>query len=151
MSLQLFKTFLTPIHQLIWHVLTTLCVCTNGKVSVVFNRNFFAKRTDFSMLGALQAVTYIVKVAVSKEWCKTDTLLLHTNGKYHVPYRFMPFPVTLDDPEGHSPAAWFSKCNSTNTCATFARFLLTRRVARSLGDSWASRCGMRADRHRKTD
>jgi len=57
------------------------------------------------MLGALQAVTYIVKVVVSKEWCKTDTLLLHTNGKYHVPYRFTPFPVTLDDPEGHSPAA----------------------------------------------
>ena len=29
----------------------------DGKVSMVFNRNCFPKMTDFSMLGALQAVT----------------------------------------------------------------------------------------------
>jgi len=38
--------------------------------------------TVFSRLGALQAVTYTVKVVVSKTWLEIDTLLLHTtNGK----------------------------------------------------------------------
>ena len=33
---------------------------------------------------------------MSKKWCKIDTLLLHTtNRKYHMAYRFMPFPMTL--------------------------------------------------------
>ena len=45
------------------------------KVSMVFNRNCFP---DFSRLGALQTVTYTVKVVVSKKWRETDTLLLHT-------------------------------------------------------------------------
>jgi len=41
--------------------------------------------TDFSRLGALQAVTYTVKVVVSKKWREIDTLLLHTtNRKYHM-------------------------------------------------------------------
>jgi len=54
----------------------------NGKVSMVFNRNCFPKMTVFSRLGALQAVTYTVKVVVSKTWLEIDTLLLHTtNGK----------------------------------------------------------------------
>jgi len=51
---------------------------------MVFNRNWFAKMTDFLRLGALQAVTYTVKVVVSKKWRETDTLLLHTTiRKYH--------------------------------------------------------------------
>ena len=45
------------------------------KVSMVFNRHCFP---DFSRLGALQTVTYTVKVVVSKKWRETDTLLLHT-------------------------------------------------------------------------
>jgi len=48
----------------------------DGKVSMVFNRNCFPKMTDFSRLGALQAVTYIIKVVVSKKWREIDTLLL---------------------------------------------------------------------------
>jgi len=60
----------------------------------------------FSRLGVLQAVTYIVKEVVSKKWYKIDTLLLHTtNSKYHMAYQFMPFAMTLDDLEGHSPNA----------------------------------------------
>ena len=52
-----------------------LCVYVIGKVSVVVNCNCFLKMKDFSRLGALQAVTYTVKVVVSKKWCKIDTLL----------------------------------------------------------------------------
>jgi len=64
----------------------------NGKTSVVFDCDCFPKMKDFSKLGALKAVTYTVKVVVSKKWCNIDTLLLHTtNRKYHMAYRFMPF------------------------------------------------------------
>jgi len=52
-------------------------------------------------------------------------LLLHTtNMKCHMTYRFVSFPVTLDDLEGHSPVARLFKCNSTNVCAT-SRTVLT--------------------------
>jgi len=34
-------------------------------------------------------------------------------------HRFVPFPMTLDDLEGHSPVAGLMNCNSTNMCATF--------------------------------
>ena len=48
--------------------------------------------TDFSRLGALQAVTYTLKVVASKKWREIDTLLLHaTNRKYHTAYLFVPF------------------------------------------------------------
>ena len=80
--------------------------------------------TDFSTLGTLQAVTYILKVAVSKKWREIDTLLLHTtNRKYYMAYLFVPFPMTLDDLEGHSPNAGLIKCNSKNICATFSTVL----------------------------
>jgi len=93
----------------------------DGKVSTVFNRNCFPKMTDFSRL---QAVTYTVKVVVSKKWREIDILLLHTtNRKYHMAYLFMPFPITLDDLEGHSPNAGLIKCNSRNICATFSTVL----------------------------
>jgi len=63
-----------------------LCAYVDGKVSIVFSRNCFPKMTDFSRLDAIQAVTYTVKVVVSKKWHDLDTLLglLHTtNRKYH--------------------------------------------------------------------
>ena len=73
--------------------------------------------------GALQAVTYIVKVVVSKKWREIDTLLLHTtNGKYYMAYSLVPFPMTLDNLDSHSRNAGLIKCNSTNICATLARF-----------------------------
>jgi len=76
---------------------------------------------DLSRLGALQAVTYTVKLVVSKKRREIDTLLLHTtNRKYHMAYLFVPFPMTLDDFEGHSPNAGLIKCNSTHICATFS-------------------------------
>jgi len=89
------------------------------KVSMVFNRNCFPKMTDISRLGALQAVTYTLIVVLSKQWREIDT----TNRKYHMAYLFVPFPMTVDDLEGHSPNAGLIKCNSTNVCATFSTVL----------------------------
>ena len=42
---------------------------------MVLNRDCFSKMKDFSRIGALQAVTYSVKVVVSKKWHEIDTLL----------------------------------------------------------------------------
>jgi len=50
-------------------------------------------------------------------------------------HRFVPSPMTLGDLEDHSPVAGLVKSDSTNICATFRTVQLTRRVARSLGDS----------------
>ena len=87
---------------------------------------------DFSKLGALEAVMYTVKMVVSKKQCKIDTLLLHTtNRKYNMAYLFVPFPMTLDDIEGHSPNAGLIKCNSTNICATF-RMVSTNTARRAV-------------------
>jgi len=46
-----------------------------------------------------------------------------TNSKYHMAYLFVPFPVTLDDLEGHSPNAELIRCNLMNSCATFSTVL----------------------------
>ena len=49
-----------------------------------------------------------------------DTLLLHTtNGKCHTACRFVPFPIILNNHEGHSFIARLFRCNSTNIYATF--------------------------------
>ena len=87
---------------------------------------------DFSRLGALQAVTYTLKVVVSKKRCKIDTLVLHTtNRKYNMAYLFVPFPMTLDDTEGHLPNAGLIKCNSANICAMF-RMVSTNTARRAV-------------------
>jgi len=66
----------------------------------------FFENKDFSRLAPLRTVTYTLIVVVSKKWCMRDTFLLHTtNRKYHMTYPFVPFAVTLDDLEGHSPVA----------------------------------------------
>jgi len=98
-----------------------LCVYMNRKVSELYNRNCFPKMKDFSRLRPLQTVTYTVKVVVSKKVCKIDTLLLHiTNRKGHVSYRFVPFPMKLNDLGRHSPVAGLIKWNLTNICATYS-------------------------------
>jgi len=50
-------------------------------------------------------------------------------------YLFLPFPMTLDDHEGHSPNTGLIKCNLTNICATFSTVLTETARAWSLGDS----------------
>ena len=110
----------------------------NGKVSVVFNHNCFWKMKDFSRLAPLQAVTYTVKVVWTK-LCEIYALLIHTTSrKYHMAYRFVPFPMTLDDFRGHLPVAGLIISNSTNICTTF-RAVSTDTACRAvLGNSWAS-------------
>jgi len=38
-------------------------------------------------------------------------------------YLFVPFPMTLENLEGHSRNGGLIKCNSTNICATFSMVL----------------------------
>jgi len=58
-------------------------------------------------------------------------VVLHTtNKKYHMAYRFVPISMTLDDLEGHSLVQDLSNAIHRH----FARFQLTLRDARSLGD-----------------
>jgi len=70
----------------------------------------------------------LFKVTGSHVHCKSDSisdmvqdshvLLLGTNLKCYMAYPFLPFPVTLNDPEGHSPVAALFKCNSKKISAT---------------------------------
>jgi len=67
---------------------------------------------DFSRLGPLQATDSHVhrKSGSIKEM--VQDIGLHdvtttTYGKYHMAYRFVPFPMALNDLAGHSPAAGF--------------------------------------------
>jgi len=122
----------------------------NGIVSMAFNRNCFPKMTDFSRLGALRAVTYTLKVVVSKKWREIDTLLLHiTNRKYHMAYLFVPFPMNLDDLESYSPNAGLIKCNSTNILFLFGRWRRRRRRRRNdLRHNRSSRRGCLGGCHR---
>jgi len=100
-----------------------LCVYMDGKLSIVFNCNCFPKN---DRLFEVRCPTgshihpksvSIIEMArdrhiVTSKWCVDIT-----NRKYHMAYLFVPFPVTLDDLEGHSPNAGLIKCNSSNICA----------------------------------
>jgi len=52
-------------------------------------------------------------------------------------YLFVPFPMTSDDLEGHSPND-LMKCNLKSIGAKFSTVLTDMDVAQSLGDSGAS-------------
>jgi len=71
-----------------------------------------------------------------KLWPRVWCLVLLTHGVLIasiMAYQLMPFPMTLDDLEGHSTnAGGLIKCNSTNICATFSEVLPD---TRSFGDS----------------
>ena len=94
----------------------------NGKVYVVFNRKF-SKSGKLFEVRPLIGIHVHRKVIVSKKWRQIDTLLLHTTNRNYMAYRFVPFPMTLDDLEGQSPNAGLIKCNSTSICATFSTVL----------------------------
>ena len=78
-----------------------------------------------------------------QKWCKKHTFLLHTTNRlYHGP----PVPIRAISNNLEWPWRSFAGCKSFQMQSDehfrwhFARFQLTRRVARSLGDSWASCC-----------
>ena len=101
-------------------------------VSVVFNRNCFVKNERLFKVRCPTGNHVHRNMVVSKKWRETDTLLLHTtNRKYHIAYLFVPFPMTLENLEGHLPNAGLIKCNSTNICATFST-VLTYMVRRAV-------------------
>ena len=94
------------------------------KVSVIFNRNCFPKNERCFKVRPPTGSHVHPETGSMKKWREIDTLLLHTtNRKYHLAYQFMPFSMTLDDREGHSPNAGLIKCNSMNICATFSTVL----------------------------
>ena len=85
-----------------------MCAYISRKASVNFNRNCLSKMTNFSML---QSITFTVKVAVPQQWCKINTLSLHTtNRKCHVACPFVPHPrgSTTELPWTLDPAAELS-------------------------------------------
>jgi len=109
------------------------CVYTwMGKYLWSLITTVFQKWAYFSSLGALQAVTYIVSLlAVVEKWRKIDTLLLHTtNRRYRMAYLLVPFPMTLDDLEGHSRNARLIKCNSKTIFSTVLTDTSRRAVPR---------------------
>jgi len=125
-------TFLTPIHEWIWYVLTTLSVYMDGKYLWSLIATVFQKWQTFRGIGALQAVTYTLKVVVSKKWREIDALLFvrpYTSRigsiiwsiySCHFQWPWMTLTVIclmLDS--GLRPI----KCNSTNICATFSTAL----------------------------
>jgi len=76
---------------------------------------------------------------VSQKWCKIYMLLLRTtNRKCHMAYWIVSFAMTLSDLEGHSAVLRLTNGIRWIFMQNFARFQLIQRVARSLGDSWAS-------------
>ena len=102
----------------------------NRKVSVLFNSN--CKRKTLK-LGPLWAVTYTVKLVISKKSCKIDTLLVIVwpIDLCHFQWPCLTLKVTrlLRD---LSNAIWWTFVQH------FARFQLARCVAWSHGNSWAS-------------
>ena len=61
-------------------------------------------------------------------------------GKYFWSYRFVLFPMTLNDLEGHLPVAGLIKCNSTNICATFRTAM--QPMSMSSGSTWSGSTDM---------
>ena len=57
-----------------------------------------------------------------------DTLLLHTtNRKYHMAHLFVPFPITVDDLEGHSPNPRIGMPNNISVVKGATKLKLSRR------------------------
>ena len=140
-----FSVCLSPIHQWIWHVLTTLCVYMDGKVSVVFNRNCVWKMRLFEVRSPTGSHVHRKSGSI-KDIVQYITLLLHIiNRKYHMAYWFVPFLYWLVP----FLMTWMTlkvirllQDLWNATLGIFvqhsAQFKLTRHVAWSLGDSEAS-------------
>ena len=58
-------------------------------------------------------------MAISRKWCKTETLLLRPliGRKWYTVCRIAPFPMTLSDLQDHSYVANLLKCDFSYSCA----------------------------------
>jgi len=119
-SFELLGKYSTWTEQRTWPVILTVLV----------------KLKDFSRS---HAVTYMVKVVISRKRCKLQTLLLQiTNRKWHMTCRIAAILMTLSDLQGHAPNASLLKCESSYTVVQkrrhdlFILFILTLHIAHSL-------------------
>ena len=105
-------------------------------------RKWLVMSTAFSKLKDFwrsQAVTYLVKVVISRKRWKIETLLQTTNKKWCMSYHIASFPMTLSDLQRFGVIHLFSNRIFSTFVQQLTRFCLTEIVARSLCDSWASR------------
>ena len=122
-------------------------------VSCFFETQCFPKIRLFKVRHPTDSHVHCKSGIVKEKWCEIDmcyctpnvnrfSKFFHwqTHWKYHMAYLFMPFPMTLDDLEGHSPNGGLIKCNSTNICATFTTVLTDMACRMVPRDSWASCC-----------
>jgi len=73
---------------------------------MLFNHNCFFKNERLFRVRRLTGSHLNRKSGSIKKCREIDTLLLHsTNRKSHIAYLFVPFRMTSDDLEGHSPNA----------------------------------------------
>ena len=77
---------MTPINYVV-------CIYMDGKVSVVFNHNWFPKMNDFSRLGALQALTSVVKLLSKMCWIPAGARLEGPKFEAEGPRAEVGFPI----------------------------------------------------------
>jgi len=77
--------------------------------------------------------------AISKMLYNIEMLLLQTtNMTWYMAYQIAPVPMTLSDLQRHSPVASLFECDTRTVAQQLTGFQLTRLVAPSLCDGWAS-------------
>ena len=98
------------------HILTMICEYMHWKASVAFNRNCLSimKLWKWSARNDASQTYYYMLLIWSILWP-----YMPATQNIYMACQFMPFPMTLNDLEGHSPVAGLFKCNSTNICAAF--------------------------------
>jgi len=104
----------------------------DGKVSMVFNHNCFPKMDLlFKLRRPTGSHVHCKPFGCGREMAQDRHVVTHTtNRRYRMAYLFVPFPMTLDDLEGHSRNARLIKCNSTTIFSTVLTDTSRRAVPR---------------------
>jgi len=95
----------------------------------------FVKTGRFLMVAGS---THTVKSVVSKKWCNIDTLFLQTTNEVLYSLQHCTICDDVELPEGLSAVARLTNGIGQTFVQHFAQCQLMQRVARSLGDNWAS-------------